>query len=299
MVDSLIESENAPLVVDAERILALRTFLGMEELAISEVAQLLGMMTERRWPAGAVLAKRGAHVPAAWFVLEGELRIGHAAGERRVVAHEIAAILELLGDTPDGIDVVTATEVVALEVGRDDLFAQLALDFEMARGVLQQLSAGLLAVAPDIDRTEPLVPPPAPGQALDFAARLRFARGLGSFPPTAIATLADVAAAFEETTAEGTLLPAGATVDRIWVVVEGELRAGDARFVPGSMFGRLPAIAEAALAHDVVAAPGTRLLALPMATVLDLYEDDATGALFAVRVLAAHLADHQDAFPRR
>lgn len=297
MVEPLLE--DAPVLVDADRILALRTFLGLEDLAISEAVQLLGMMTERRVPAGTVLAKRGASVPAAWFVLEGELRIGHAGGERRVGAHEIAGILELLGDTPDGLDVVTATDVVALEVGRDDLVAQLAVDFEMVRGVLQQLSANLLMVAPDIDRTEPLVPAPAPGKPLDFAMRLRFARGLGSFPPSAIATLADVAEAFEEETAEGTVLPAGATVDRIWIVVEGELHAGEARFVPGSMFGRLPAIAEAALAHDVVAAPGTRLLGLPMATVLDLYEDDATGALFAIRVLAAHLADHQDAFPRR
>lgn len=284
------------IVVDADRILALRTFLGMEDLAIAEAVQLLGMMTERRWPAGSVLATRGAPLPAAWFVLEGELRLG-GAPERRARAHEIAGILELLGDTPDGLDVVTATEVVALEVGRDDLFAQLALDFEMVRGVIQTLSANLIKVAPDVDRTEPLVVPPASGQPLDFATRLRFARGLGSFPPSAIATLADVATAFEETTAEGVLLPAGATVDRIWIVVEGELRAGNTRFVPGSMFGRLPAFAEAALAHDVVAAPGTRLLGLPMATVLDLYEDDATGALFAVRVLAAHLADHQDAFP--
>ena len=297
MVEPLLE--DAPVLVDADRILALRTFLGLEDLAISEAVQLLGMMTERRVPAGTVLAKRGASVPAAWFVLEGELRIGHAGGERRVGAHEIAGILELLGDTPDGLDVVTATDVVALEVGRDDLVAQLAVDFEMVRGVLQQLSANLLMVAPDIDRTEPLVPAPAPGKPLDFAMRLRFARGLGSFPPSAIATLADVAEAFEEETAEGTVLPAGATVDRIWIVVEGELHAGEARFVPGSMFGRLPAIAEAALAHDVVAAPGTRLLGLPMATVLDLYEDDATGALFAIRVLAEHLADHQDAFPRR
>lgn len=283
--------------VDADRILALRTFLGMGDLAISEAVQLLGMMTERRWPAGTVLARSGAPMPAAWFVLEGELRLGVSPGDRRVGAHEIAGILELLGDTPDGADVVTVTDAVALEIGRDDLFAQLGLDFEMVRGVIQTLSANLIKIAPDIDHTEPLVSLPASGQRLDFATRLRFARGLGSFPPSAIATLSEVAAAFEETTTEGILLAAGATVDRIWIVVEGELRAGESRFVPGSMFGRLPAFAEAALAHDVVAEPGTRLLGLPMATVLDLYEDDTAGALFAVRVLAAYLASRQDGFP--
>lgn len=283
------------VVVDAERILALRTFLGMEDLAIAEAVQILGMMTERRWPAGTVLASRGVPLPAAWFVLEGELRVGAASSARRVGAHEIAGILELLADTPEGVDVVTVTDVVALQIGGDDLFAQLALDFEMVRGVLQQLSTNLLAVAPDVDRTEALVLPPAPGDALGFATRLRLACGLGCFPPSSVATLADAAAAFEEIAPEGTLLPAGTVVDRIWIIVEGELLAGDARYPAGAMFGRLPAIAEAPLAGDVVAAPGTRLLGIPMATVLDLYEDDTRCALFAVRVLAAHLVEHQEA----
>jgi hypothetical protein len=61
----------------------MRRFPGLDQVDIDDLAKLLAATTEREVRKNTVLAKRGSPVGAAYFIIEGELRVTTAPDPSR------------------------------------------------------------------------------------------------------------------------------------------------------------------------------------------------------------------------
>lgn len=274
--------------VNAQRLFALRTFAGFEDIDLSDAAMILGAMTERSLPAGTRLSKNGTPVTAAWFVVEGELAVKDVAGRRIVRAGETLAMLELLSGTSDGLDIQSTTEAIVLELERSHFMGLLNANFEMLSDVMRALSRAIINLSP--------LEPGTKGdfgehksRDLDFVERFVLLHALSPFGAVGAETMAELAEALEERSVSGTIESGGALIQHIYLVLDGHLSYGPVDLPPGSGFGALHAIAETPLLHDVVAAEGTRVFVWTLDTIMEALDDDIPLALTWLRGMAARV----------
>ncbi len=285
-------------VLDAERLLQLRRFPGFQDVAVDDAALLLGAMTERALAPGEVLARRGAPLGAAWFVVEGALEVESANHPRTVSAPDMVGMLELMSGDPDGLGVVCASSAVVLELEQADLLAILASDFDMLARSMLSLCRGILMLSPH--EGGPVSPVFAQRriEALSFVDALLLIHELSPFGAVGAETMAELAASFTEVSLSGVVEARGQVTERVLLVLEGELTYGPVVVPTGGGFGALHAIAEAPLAHDLIAAEGTRALVWSIDTIMDALDDDVPFALRWLREMAGRAQALASALPR-
>lgn len=273
------ESELSELdTLNTQRLLALRSFAGFEDLDLADAALLLGAMTERALKPGMKLSKRGAPLCAAWFVVEGELAVTDAAGRRVVHAGETAGMLELLSETHDGPELESAGEAIVLELEKADFTAMLSGNFEMVADAMRSLSRVILQYAPLEGGPVSMIEPQRAGD-LDFVDLLLLLHHLSPFGEVGAETMSELAASLTELTLSGTVAVEGQINERIYLVLRGRLRYGALEATSGHGFGALQAIAEAPLAHDLIADEDTRVFAWSLNTIMDALDDDIPFAM--------------------
>jgi CRP-like cAMP-binding protein len=279
-----------PLLLDPQQLLEVRRLAGMSEVDLDDAAKLLAISTERALPAGTTLSKRGEPLSAGWFVLEGELIVRDSARQRLAKVHEAVGFVELLAESADGLEVSCQNDAVVLEIPRASLTALIADDFEGLLGVIRAFSLEILRAEP-FDQPPTRAEPPKGDPPLSFVDRLLFLHELSTFAEAGVDTVAELAWQVSEAAVSGVLHRAGSAVDRIYMVVRGALRYGTASVPAGSAFGALHVLAETPLAEDLVAEPGTSVIACDIGTVLDMLEDDLPLALMWLRGIAARLVE--------
>ena len=280
--------------LSAVRLLGLRRFPGLERVDVDDLAKLLGATTERTIPAGTRLAKRGAPLGAAWFVIEGELRTTGRNGSRSVGPNQTAGMIEMVSEHREGLDIDCVTDAVVLELDKADFLAFCAENFDMLEALLRNIGAHVLARAP-LEGTEQASLRSWTAGTCRFVDRLLFLHALTSFGPFGGETIADLAAALDERRESGVLVPAGRAIDRLYVVVDGSLRFGSSEFGPGSIFGFLHCVAELPLPYDLVATETTTVLSCGREIVTDLLEDNVPFALGWLQRLAQRLVERTPA----
>lgn len=283
-------ASHEPVFLDVDQLLAMRQFVGLESLSLDAAARILATMTERALPAGTRLSEGGAPLAAAWFLREGELEIGGPRGPSRVSTRDPIGLLELLAESPGGLEITCVTDVVVFEIRGEELTALLADDFDGLVGAMRSISAAILELS---EMEPPFASTPAPPgpTPLGYVDRLLFLREIATFGSAGAETGAELALAMTERTLQGVVATAGTFVGDVVVVVEGALRYGEGTVSPGNVFGALHGFGEVALRHDLVADTGTRVLTLPVEALLDLAEDDVLLAVGWLRGLAARLLE--------
>ena len=283
-------SAREPVFLEVEQLLTMRQFVGLESLSLDAAARILATMTERTLEAGTRLSEGGKPLDAAWFLREGEIAIGDPARASHVATRDPIGLLELLAESPQGLEITCVTEVVVFEIRGEELTALLADDFDGLVGAMRSISGAILSLS----EMEPSFaePPSHRGEVpMSFVDRLLFLRGLSAFTIAGAETTAELALAMKEKVVDGLVATKGAYLEDMFVVVDGMLRYGTGEVGPGNVFGAYHGFGEAALTHDLVATAGTRVLALPVEVLLDLAEDDVFLAVSWLRGLAARLLE--------
>lgn len=277
--------EQIAAAINPVRLLGLRRFPGFEEVDLADAALILGAMTERVLADGQSIARRGAPLSAAWFVVAGELAVDGGAYRVRVGAGEMVGMLELIAEIGEGLGVVSVGEAVVMELGQADLLAILAGNFEMLAASMRSLCRGILQLSP-LEEGPTGTPPRERTGPLALVDSLLLLHELSPFGAVGAETMAELAASLTELSVAGVVVPRAQLSERILLVLEGRLRYGPLEICAGRGFGALQAIAEAPFAYDLIADDGTRLLVWSLDTVMDALDDDIPFALGWLRGLA-------------
>ncbi len=277
-------------IINTQRLLALRTFAGFEDLDLTDAALILGAMNERTLPTGSELSKSGIPVAAAWFVVEGELAVQDVAGRRLVRAGETVGMLELLSGTNDGLEIESTSDAIVLELERSHFMAMLNANFEMLANAMRSLSRAILMLSPlEPGPKSKIEPRDVP--AFNFVDSLLLLHELSPFGAVGAETMAELAASLSEQTLSGIVEPRGQLTEHIYLVLKGELSYGTVKMPAGSGFGALHSLAEIPLAQDLTAAEGTHVFVWTLNTIMDALEDDIPFALTWLRGMAARVHD--------
>jgi len=277
--------------LSALRLLGLRRFAGFERVDVDDLAKLLAATTERTLPSGTHLAKRGAPLLAAYFVIEGTLRVSLGDRSHDVGPNETAGMVDMIAGRPEGLDIDCVTDAVVLELENADFIAFNAENFDMLEALLRAFSARVLTLSPLEGSTQPAQKSPRRTTS-GFVERLLFLHGLEAFGALGAETTADLAAALEEhQPLPGVIVPKGHPTGALYVVVEGALRFGMSEIQPGGVFGLLHSVAQSPLPFDLVATNGTKVLTCRREIVADLLEDNVAFTLAWLQKLAQRLLE--------
>jgi CRP-like cAMP-binding protein len=129
-----------PLLSLLQRTLILRGFSGFKTLEPEELALIASICRERFFAAGEVMHQEGAPVSAFHMVVDGDVQMYRNGRPQRVMhGRSTVGALASLARDPNGAQAVALTDVVALEVNREDMDEV----FEDNFGVLQNVLVGL------------------------------------------------------------------------------------------------------------------------------------------------------------
>ena len=274
----------------ADRLFGLHRVLQMTSVSLEDATRLLSAMTERTYASGAVLALRGRPLDAAFFVLDGEVAATSARGAVvQARANDNAGFVELLSEDPDGLDIRCVADATVLEIEKSDFLRMAAEDFGMMETIQRAFASSLVRAIP-FGRTIHRSVPTWTTCPVGYVERMLFLRELSALYDSGIATLAELAQMGTETTIDGgVLLPAGQTLDGLYLVTSGTLAHGDTELVPGDTFGWLQSMAREPLSDDLVATGAASVLVFSLEAMLELLEEDVPFALASMRRLAQEI----------
>lgn len=142
----------APTIPDAPldwvaRMFVARTFSGFKNANVNSLARLARSNVELRYPAGAPIWRVGDRAENVLFMVAGTVRCTAASGKTFVYGPGFGVGgVDLVADKPRWYAAVAETPVLAL-AGRADGFVDLLEhDFTLAKGFLESLASGLLAL---------------------------------------------------------------------------------------------------------------------------------------------------------
>lgn len=303
--DNASSSSATSSSLNVVRLLGMRRFPGLDQVEIDDLAKLLAATTERVVRKNTTLAKRGAPLGSAYFIIEGALRIregrGGSTAERILGANTIAGIVEMISENEEGLDIECVSDAVVLELERADFLAFCADNFEMLAELLRTFSERVLRLSP-FEGTNALHSSARSARGLPhldpakYVDRLRLLSRIEALKPFGTETISDLAVALKEErvsppTQERCLMRAGHAIDSLYVVLSGGLQLGSVRVEPGNVFGLLHAVSESPLAFDLVARPNTRVLTCRREILSDLLEDNLAFTLAWLRELAERILE--------
>jgi CRP-like cAMP-binding protein len=131
-----------------ERILTLRRSSALSSGSVEALAELAGLASELRRPAGAVLWRRGDAARSFLLLASGSVECRTPWGRRLRYEGSSLALgqSESLLGVPRWNDTVSREEVVALELPVEALLDALEAHFDLARDLLRAMARGLLGL---------------------------------------------------------------------------------------------------------------------------------------------------------
>jgi len=124
-----------------ERLLVLRNQLAFSGVHLEALAALAHNAEEVRWPAGTIVAREGEPPLAAYFVAEGELRVG-ASGI--CLPGSAIGALEMLAEVRHAETIVAVTDTRAVAVGASALFDVVEDHTDLGLGMIASFANALL-----------------------------------------------------------------------------------------------------------------------------------------------------------
>jgi CRP-like cAMP-binding protein len=277
------------------RYLSLRQFAPLARIELAELAMVADNVVEATFPPGAVVAARGARVPAVHLIVDGRVDAGGVSWE----PHDVFGLLEVLAGRAPTTTAVAAVETHTFAIGAGDFREVLEDNFGLMRGVVRGLARQLAA---DGYRSITTAPAIAAGGPLSFVERLIVLRRHVPFIGGRLQALAALAQSLEERRwmPGETIVTGGTAADASIMIVDGTVRLASADreiaatptlLGPGESIGAFEALAGTRHACDVVATSPTFTLACPAPAIFDVLEDHTDLALSMVAVFARRLLD--------
>lgn len=298
--DTMIEPEST---IDARHLITLRAAPEFAALDADVIAALAQIFEEKLYPRGSRLARAGAPVAAASFILEG--RVSMDRPHHLVVDHGPIGLPELLARDPAGLDARAETDVRALSAPAAALHDLLEENFNFLSGALEGLARGNLALAQlatDDRWLQPPVEHPATStdRPLRLAERIIWLNAVLYFADSRVEAVAEIARVSTEVRhAAGTpLWKNGDDSGTFWLILSGEVECrgafGTARARAGNALGGLESMARVPHWYDATTATPIRALVTARDAVLDVIEDQVDLGVDLVRFLAARFVAARD-----
>lgn len=269
-----------------ERLLHFKRIPALAGLAAHDLAALAELTSVQHFPEGALLLREGEPCSAAYFIVEGRVRLRREGADLGEVGVGTGiGALSILARDERGMEAVAATDTVALELHSDALFEILEDNFSilthLLRGMARDL-VGLLSRTPVSGRHG--MAPPIAGirKDLTLVDRIFILRQAPPFARASINALAELARSMTELRmAPGvTLWEIGDPARILYLLLEGEVDclAADGRPVfhpqPGHPVGAMEAVAEISRWYRAVTATPVSLLSVDAEEMLDVFEDN-------------------------
>jgi CRP-like cAMP-binding protein len=302
--ETLLQS---PRFGPVERVLFLRHVRGFTTLPPADLAVLGEYARERVTRRGTALLRAGEPVSAVHLILEGRVRIRRRG--RELGTAERGAVVGgelLLSRDPEGLEALTETDAVTLELDRESVVDALEDRFGIFRSVLREFSRELVqllienpAEAPRAAGSDsaatvllegsssPRRPSPEEPRSptegeIDLADRILLVRNRTPFQVCSIDALANMAHRAEELRLPigDALWRAGDRAHQLLFVVSGAIRCVPRdrgipfRFGPGHGLGALEALAGMPRWYDAIVEEPVVALRIDVEHVLDVLEDN-------------------------
>jgi CRP-like cAMP-binding protein len=192
-------TSDARLIGPIERLLYLRTLPTIGHLPPSELASIAHFTRERFFTKGGVMLREGLPASSVFFLVEGRASLRRGGTTiREIEAPFAVGFLPVLARDPNGLEVRAETDVVALELGADELLDAFEDNFSLLENGVRQLSRQLAEVQRELDalgllrRDEP-IETPYPEQELDLVQRLILLRKAGPYREASLDSLVELA----------------------------------------------------------------------------------------------------------
>lgn len=287
-----------------ERILYLKQLPVIGTLPSADLALVADRMRERFFKKGAWLLREGEPARAFYAVLDGKL---HVSREGKAIGHTtgggVVGGFAIIARDPRGLAVRAEADTLVLEVEADAVFDILEDNFGIMYHVLRDIARQLIrliARQPNPWAHIPITPDPgmARPRELDLVERIFFMRKASPFRRASINALAELSRGFTEVRAEPgtTLWKTGDLSSFVSLLVSGEVichTPGGAPQIlgPGTPLGALEATAESPRWYSAVAHTQVTALNGPIASLIDVFEDNFGMAMDYTALLARWLVD--------
>lgn len=289
--------------VDLQRILAIRSFPGIEVLGLPEVTLIAGNMVERFLPAGTTVVRANTRPSLVHFVLRGRIDSTSVHGvELSFGPRTIFGVLTALSGELANSDAVAGVDTWTLSLTNADIAELLDEHFTLVRGVSRTL--GTLVVErlkgmplEHLQKSFIASPARVPEHELGLAERILVLKtqqiGIG---PKRIQALASIAREAEEVrlAAGTTVWKAGDAADESLVILGGKLRLERAdgqswHAEAVQVVGGLEALGKADRWYDLTCETEVRALRIERRRIIDVLEDHTQVARDMVQGLARTL----------
>jgi CRP-like cAMP-binding protein len=266
------------------RVWTLRQFAMLEGAELDELATLAQNVIETELEPGTIIATAGERVADVHFVLEGEL--GTHDGSWRWTHQELCGAAYVIADLPAPQTVVALARSRTLRLQADDLDDILQDNFGVLIAALRSLARQLLAR----DRRLAVLSLPAtqPGGLVERLLALRRQAPFAQAHPRPLVTLAHAAREVSWPANTTIVTPAG-PVEETYIILAGELRAGDVAVTAGGSIGLLELLGERPHSHAFETRTATRAIAITGPALLDVLEDHSDLGLDMLRAMSRSL----------
>jgi CRP-like cAMP-binding protein len=266
------------------RVWTLRQFPMLDGAELDELASLARNVVETDLEPGTIIATAGKRVADVHFILEGEL--GTRDGSWRWAHHELCGAACVVADWPAPQTVVALTRSRTLRLQADDLDEVLQDNFGVLIAALRSFARQLIA------RERRLVvsslPATQSGGLVERLLALRRQAPFAQAHPRPLVTLAQ--AAREVSWPANTTIPMLAgPVEETYIILAGELRAGEVTVTAGESIGLLELVAERPHRHAFETRTATRAIAITGPALLDVLEDHSDLGLDMLRAMSRSL----------
>ncbi len=286
-----------------ERMIYLRAIPVAAMLSPPVLKIVANQLRERQFREGEVLMREGGPISTLELLTEGSVtlvRKGIALGT--LAAPQSLGLLGILARSEGTYDATAERETRTLTLDADEFIELLEEHPELLRATLQYLAERILHEMQEsssetlTSRLEGEGPPLPEGRELDLVERIVWVRSRGAYTHANVNAVASMAKQFTQAryVAGEALWSLGAPADSSFWVLWGRISCVDAlgkRWLagPGSVLGGLEAIAGRRRWYGLTAETAVVGLKSPIASYLDLLDDDFALAQGFLATLAAQL----------
>ncbi len=295
-------TEGMRFVGPYDRALFLRTLAPLQKLGPDEFATFAEFARECRFRPGAAILREGEPVPGVHIIVEGSVRVRGVEHRTLMGSGEGFGFLEMLAQTPEGVDATAEDDTLTLELERDvlmEMFEESTPTFVRLMRTLAQQTLDERREIPDgayLAPAEGLYPPS--GRDIDLVERvLTVRRPGGPFERASVGAIVDLTAFGREQ-----IIPAGTTLwstgDRgtdAYMLQQGTVlcttRGGLSRFRcgPGYPLGNLERMCDQPRWYTAVTETEVVAFRSDLDTFFDVVEDHPQMATQFATVMARNL----------
>lgn len=295
-----------------ERIIALRRFPGFVNLRPAEIAAIAAFAQEQLFPAGTAITKPGRPVQSIYFIVEGHVDyLEEGEPVRRWGPHDVIGGMAAMTQDPAGQHFVAVEDVIAFEVGYDDMLDVFEDHFTILVAVLGGMSRAMLEARRELGLDggyEPALAPEVPPHSLPhltLVEKILFLRNMQDLGRHDVEVMAELARGATEWRYDAgtSLWRAGDSSDYYLFIVAGCV-AGDVpaegvteqgaprpaqriRLGANSPIGIMDAIAGVPRWYTAVAETDVVVLRVDVGDLIDILEDHTELAVKMLRRLAS------------